>query len=135
MAELWEKSGDPFGKRSSEIIDLSLLQNRLEFLAEPERTWLELYWFRGCSPRELGEVCGASAARVRSRVRQLTGRILGPEYIRFVRGRLRFSSLQMAMAYDRYILGLGCRAIAKKREVTEWSVRCEVKRFQEWLKK
>ena len=76
---------------------------------------------------------GVSANTIRLRIKRLTQRVMGQSYICFVRQERRFSSGQMALAYDRYILGLGYRAMARKHGLGEWSVRRQIHKLQRWL--
>jgi len=129
-----EKLDSSVWRNSSEFLDLSLLLTRLELLAEPERTWLEMYWFKNCSARDLALMQGVSTNAMRIRIKLLTQRVLGRAYIRFVRGEKHFSQMQMAMAYDIYILGIGYRTIARKHGLSQWSVRKTLRQFRRWLK-
>ena len=132
MSELLAELSSEHDHRQQRAEQFELLVLRLELLEPPDRRELELYLQHGVSFRQLSALCGASERTMARRLKRLIGRLLGGEYITFVRNRQQFSPRQLDVAYDRYLLGLSYRAIAAKRCIGVGCVRGAVKRLERW---
>ena len=61
----------------------------------------------------------SSVARV---VNRLAGRLLSDDYITVVRYKDSFTPKELAIAYDRFVLGLSVRSIALRRKLNKYQV-------------
>ena len=127
MLENISAGWDRRGERAAEVEFIGM---RLGLLKKEDRLLPELYYVKGLTFREIGQLTGKEERRVARRIRQLKDRLLGEEYISIVRHKGEFSPVELEVAYDRFILGMGCRKIAKRRGMTERRVLGTIKRLE-----
>ena len=119
MMELLENISVECDRRGTRAAEVEFIEMRLGLLKKKDRLLPELHYNKGLTFREIGQLMGVEERTVARRIRQLKDRLLGDEYIAIVRHKREFSPLELEVAYDRYILGLGYRKVAKKRGITE----------------
>ena len=102
---------------------VELLQLRMGLLEEEGRLLLEMYINHHASYRQLAKLTGLSPRAVSRRVRLMIERLVSGQYMLILRHRGEFSRCEVQVAYDRYLLGLGYRAIGIKRRLGPSTVR------------
>ncbi len=128
--EMLENISVECDRRGSRAAEVEFIGMRLGLLKKEDRLLPELYYSKGLTFREIGQLMGVEERKVARRIRQLKDRLLGDEYIAIVRHKREFSPLELEVAYDRYILGLGYRKVAKKRGITEREAVRIIRRFK-----
>ena len=103
--------------------ELDRLLSRMALLNAEDRLLLEMHLEHGVTYEQMARICGVHPSTVARRVRQITRRLLADEYITIVRHRRQFRPDELAVAYDRYLLALGYRAIARRRQLGTKKVR------------
>ncbi|MCP4710119.1 MAG: hypothetical protein GY869_15960 [Planctomycetes bacterium] len=122
MMEMLENISVGWDRRGARAAEVAFIEMRLGLLKKVDRLLPELYYSKGLTFREIGQLIGVEERKVARRIRQLKERLLGDEYISIVRRKGEFSAVELEVAYDRYILGLGYRRVAKKRGMGEREV-------------
>ena len=130
--ELWENISVEWDRRGERAAEIDFIEMRLGLLKKVDRLLPELYYSKGLTFREIGQLMGVEERTVARRIRQLKDRLLGEEYISIVRCKGEFSKVELEVAYDRFILGLGYRRVAKKRGMTEREAVRIMRRLEEW---
>jgi DNA-binding MarR family transcriptional regulator len=92
---------------------------------------MELYLIKGCSVRQLAGLTGMSRQRVTRWLERLTGRLMDDKYLNIYQDRESRSKLQMAIAYEHYLLGLSVRSIAEKLKVSRVTVGKTIRELEE----
>ena len=106
---------------------------RLTLLEKNDRYLVELYVHKGLSFHELSQLSGLDERTVARQVKLLSKRLLSDNYLTIYRHKSNFTSTELAIAYDRFLLGLGCRRIAKRHKLPDRSTFKIVKKLQVWL--
>ncbi|MCK4628064.1 MAG: hypothetical protein KAT56_03615 [Sedimentisphaerales bacterium] len=112
---------------------IELLQWRMELLEPRDRVLLEAYYRGNLSLRKLGWLCGLSEYAVAQRIEKMSRRLLKKDYITILRYKKGIDSRQRKVAYDHFLLGLGYRTIAAKRNLSYHTTRKTVKSLKQWL--
>jgi len=119
--------------RPAAINGLEKLRMRLDLLEGKERTLLELYLDQHASYSRLAKLTGLSERHVALKLQRLLRRLQSEEYISILRHRSMFDPKTLEVAYDRYLLGMSIRSIAKKRNLSRYRVSKKIQWLQEWL--
>ena len=107
-----------------------LLRTRAEMLPGKEKALIQMYLANGSSFGEMARFAGVSESTIARRVRKLTRRLLGGEYMMCLRRRRCLSSLEQAVAKDYFLEGRSQKEIARKQEFTVYQVRKALRRLQ-----
>ena len=107
-----------------------LLRTRAEMLKGKDKALIQMYLANGSSFGEMARLAGVSESTIARRVRRLTRRLLGSEYIMCLRRRRCLSRLEQAVAKDYFLKGRSQKEIARKREFTVYQVRKALRRLQ-----
>lgn len=110
-----------------------LIQMRLPLLEKNDRYLVELYVHKGLSFHELSQLSGLDERTVARQVKRLSKRLLSDNYITIYRHQSNFTSTELTIAYDRFLLGLGYRLIAKRHKLPYRTAIKIVKKLQVWL--
>jgi len=103
--------------RSERAQEYELLLLRLELLEPEDKNLVELYLEHNVNFKQLGLLCGVHRVTICRRILRLCKRLLEDEYITILRNREQFEPVELAVAYDRFLLGMGARRIASKRQL------------------
>lgn len=134
LGSLVERISSDYDSRLSNSTWVDLLRVRLCMLEPRDRVLVEMYINQGVSFVQLSQLSGRPARLISREVHKLIGRLLDNKgYIQIRRKSLLFSRKELALAYDRYLLGLSYRRIAAKRSMTVKRVRRLVGTLDEWL--
>jgi len=114
-------------------VDYLLL--RLDLLEPQDRTLMVMRFRHGISCWRLARMAGLCTNHVLRRTDALAQRLMGREYVTVLRNKERFSTLDLEVAYDRYLLGYGYRRISSKRHIGQAEARRIVGNLDRWLVK
>ncbi len=120
-------------QRPAAIGGIEKLRLRLDLLEGMDRTLLELYLDHHASYYRLAELTGLSERYVARKLQGLLRRLQSEEYISILRHQSLFDSKTREIAYDRYLLGMSVRSIAKKRNLSRYRVTKTIRWLEEWL--
>ncbi|MHC4757321.1 MAG: sigma-70 RNA polymerase sigma factor region 4 domain-containing protein [Planctomycetota bacterium] len=109
---------------------IDLLKSRLELLGGKDRALLKMYLDNGNTFRQMARIAGVNEVTISRRIYKLIQRLLDGEYIICLRNRTHFTSMEMSVAKDYFLLGLSMRRIAAKERITYHSVRQTLKKIQ-----
>jgi len=90
-----------------------------------------MYLIKGCSVWQLAGLTGVSRQRMTRWLQGFTGRLMDDKYLNVYQDPESRSKLQMAIAYEHYLLGLSVRAIAEKLKVSRATVRKTIRELEE----
>ena len=127
-----EKMADGDDRRSRRRAEIDLLLMRLEHLVGMERIVMEMRFRQGLTFRQLELLTGQPRRTIAGRVKRLAQQLMAGDYISIVGQGDRFSEEELRVAYDHYLLGLGYRRIAAKREMATRRVRVILARLERW---
>jgi len=134
MGEYVEYLADGVGKSSLKKNQVDKLLIRMGLLEQEDRLLLDLYMNHQVKASKLAQLSGISRGTVYRRINRLIQRLLAEEFITIYRQKKRFRKEQMAVAYDRFLLGLGQRRISERRGMGRVRVRRIVEELEEFLK-
>lgn len=134
MTEVMEKLAGEDDRRQQRRGQIDRLLDRLEYLEGEERVLLEMRFRHGLTFGQLALLTGHSRKTITGLIRRLARRLVAREYITIVAHGDRFSGEELQVAYDHYLLGMGYRRIAAKRDIKAHQVRLIVRQLHEWIK-
>ena len=132
MAELAYLSKDDDCRRAKRA-ENDVIYTRLALLEPADRIMVEMHLLHGVSYKELGLLTGQKPPVVSRKINNCVRRLLGGQYIVVARNRDSFSQVEMAVAYDSFLLGMGYRRIAIKRGLREGKCRGILKRLKDQI--
>lgn len=95
-----------------------LICSRLDWLEGRDRILLEMVYDRGFSYRTVARITRMRPSSVSRRIRILANRLLSREYQICLLHRNDLSCLQMSIAREHFVLGMGRRAIARRHHIS-----------------
>ncbi|MBN2377901.1 MAG: hypothetical protein JXD22_16000 [Sedimentisphaerales bacterium] len=134
MGEKVEYLADGVGKSSLKRNQVDKLLLRMDLLEQEDRLLLDLYMNHQVKASKLAQLSGMSRGTVYRRINRMIERLLGEEFITIYRCKKQFGQEQMAVAYDRFLLGMGVRRISEKRGIGRRRVRRIVEEMEDFLK-
>jgi hypothetical protein len=109
---------------------LTLLTGILE---SNEKILMDLYFKHNVSVYQLSLLSGRSQKEVRNQIKRLVRELNQGHYPILYQNRDHFGSEKLKVAYDHYLLGLGYRLIAEKRQLPVRVVRRMVRSIDKWV--
>jgi predicted DNA-binding protein YlxM (UPF0122 family) len=106
----------------------------IKLLKAEDRVLLELYYQHNVSLGKLALLVGIEPQNISRRIKKILRNLLNNKYQYFLRQRRLFTSLQMEIAYDYFLLGQGPSTIATKRGLSRRAVYLQLSHLQQWLK-
>ena len=110
---------------------MDLLRSRLYLLSGKDKLLLTMYLEKDSSFRQLARLTGVSDTIIARRIYNLIGRLTDDRYVACLRNRSRFTDQQLALAKDRFLMGLSVRKIAQKYQTTDYFVHKTLKHIQQ----
>ena len=110
---------------------MDLLRSRLNLLGGKDKLLLTMYLEKGSSFRQLARLTGVSDTIIARRIYNLIGRLTDGRYVACLRNRSRFTNQELALAKDRFLMGLSVRKIAQKYHSTDYYVHKTLKHIQQ----
>ena len=129
-----EESSGELSKVSVFADEIDLLRSRTQILNGRDRALMKMYLEKGSSFSQISKLAGVNEATIARRICKLTRRLVNGEYISFVRNRRLFNQQEQAIARDHYVMGLGQKQIAKKRNTSVYRVRKVQAKIQRLIK-
>ena len=120
-------------RRKVRLAERELLTMRLQLLERNDRAMLDLFLNHDVSLAGLSRLNHLDPRVIARHIDRLIERLLDENYITIIRNRKLFTAADLAVAYDRYLLGLGYRRIAAKRSLGQFTVRQTLKKLDKWL--
>ncbi len=111
--------------------EIDLLRSRIKLLSGQDRLLLTMYLDKGTSFRQMAQLTGISDTIIARRIYNLIRRLADGQYITCLRNRSRLTDAELAIARDRFLMGLSRRKIAPKYKLTEYRVRKTLEHIQE----
>ncbi len=110
-----------------------LLRSRLILLDGKDKVLMSMYLENGNSFRQIARLTGISEARIARRIHGLTKRLIDGQFIVCLRNRDKFTTEQMTIAKDYFLIGLSISKIATTRRRSCYHVRQTIKNIQNIL--
>ncbi|MBN1765496.1 MAG: hypothetical protein JW860_09590 [Sedimentisphaerales bacterium] len=107
---------------------------RLDLLEPDDRVMVELFLRYEVPITKLSKMLGDDKVKIHRRIRRIIQRLQAPEYIRILRKKDFFARVQLDVAYDHFLLGMGYRPISIKRGISYTQARYIVSNLRQWLK-
>ena len=134
LVESKDKSSGAFSKAFLFADEIDLLRSRAHILNGKDRALMKMYFEKGSSFRQIAKLAGVNEVTISRRIHKLTRRLVNGEYISFVRNRRGFNLQEQAIARDHYVMGLGQKQIAEKRNTSVYRVRKVQEKIQRLIK-
>ncbi|HDZ69381.1 MAG TPA: transposase family protein [Phycisphaerales bacterium] len=109
---------------------IDLLRSRVSLLAGKDKLLMTMYLKNGNTFYQMAKLVGVNEATIARRIHKVTKRLIDGEYITCLRNRDKFTSTEMSIAKDYFLMGLSIRKIAEKRHWTYYRVRETMKKIQ-----
>ena len=124
----FEKAGEMGSKSRSHLTVISgmeaeILRVRISLLSGLDKVLMTMHVEHGASFRQMAALAGVSEATIGRRIRRMSQRLLDGQYIVVERHRERYTSVEMEVAQDFFLLGMSLREIARNRRVSYYLVR------------
>lgn len=100
-----------------------LLRHRIKLLSGEDKLLMIMYLERGNSFRQMAKLAGVHETIIARRIHKITKRLLYGEYITCLRNGKKFSTIELSIAREYFLIGLSMREIARKRQITYYRVR------------
>lgn len=110
---------------------IDLLRSRLNLLKGKDRLLLTLYLENGASFRQMAQLTGVKDTIIARRIHNLVRRLADGRYIACLRNRSRLTEGELAIARERFLVGLSTKTIAQKYRLTEYRVGKTIKHILE----
>ena len=111
-----------------------LLASRAELLTGKDKLLMTMYLKNGNSFRQMARLAGVNEAHIARRIHKITKRLIDGEYITCLRNRDQFSTTEMNVAKDYFLLGLSIKKVAAKQHFSYYRVRQTLKKIQQVIK-
>ena len=112
---------------------IELLRGRVNLLEGADRLLMTMYLENGNSVRQMARLAGVSETTMARRIRKMAKRLIDGQYINCLRCRNEFTTTELAVAKDYFLVGLSMRRIAANRRSTYHCVRKTLKNIQDHL--
>ncbi len=109
---------------------IDLLHSRVSLLTGKDKLLMTMYLKNGNTFYQMAKLVGVNEATIARRIHKVTKRLIDGEYITCLRNRDKFTSTEMSIAKDYFLMGLSIRKIAEKRHWTYYRVRETMKKIQ-----
>jgi hypothetical protein len=109
---------------------IDILRNRAEQLTGKDRLIMTMYLDNANTFRQLARLAGVNEVTLARRIHRITKRLMDGAYITCLHNRNQFTGLEMKIARDYFLAGLGQRKIAKKRKCTRYQVLKTLRKIQ-----
>ena len=135
MTDIFARIAMQHDQRPHRAGQVDYLLSRLNLLEPQDRVLLELHFAHQVNYNQLAHARGTSPKTIARQVRSLTRRLMADDYVALAARMDDFTTEELAVAYDHYLLGLGYRSIARKRQLAQKQARRVIRRLDEWLQK
>ncbi len=108
---------------------IDLLQQRADLLVGKDKLIMKMYLQNGNSFRQIARLAGVSEGTISRKIKKLSDKLLNSEYITCLRHRELFSSYELQVAKEHFLLGLPITRIARKRKTSYYKMRELIKKI------
>ena len=102
---------------------IDLLRARSGLLEGRDKVLMEMYLANGSSFRQMARVAEVNETTIARKIHGLVKRLVDGQYITCLRNKGRLDALELRVAKDYFLGGLGQRKIAKKQAISTYRVR------------
>src|SRR3972149_5214593 len=107
---------------------IELPQRRINLLKGEEKLLMTMYLDNGNSIRQLARLAGVNDANIARRINSIIKRLIDGKYIICLKNCDRFTTTEMGIAKEYFLLGFSMRKIAAKRCWTYYRARKTIKK-------
>jgi predicted DNA-binding protein YlxM (UPF0122 family) len=108
-----------------------LLRHRIKLLSGEDKLLMIMYLEKGNSFRQMAKLAGVHETIIARRIHKITKRLIYGEYITCLRNSKKFSTIELAIAKEYFLIGLSMREIARERQITYYQVRKILKKIRQ----
>lgn len=112
---------------------IELLRRRVNLLVGKDRLMMTMYLENNNTFRQIGLLIGVDPANIGRRIRKVTEKLIVGEYIECLKKRDRFSSAELSIAKDYFLLGFSIRKIASNRKVSYYQIQQAIVRIKQMI--
>ena len=112
---------------------IEVLRSRIGLLTGQDRLLMTMYLENGNSFRQMAKLAGINEVNIARRIRKVTKRLINGEYITCLRNRDKFTSREMGIAKDYFLMGASIKKISVKRRLSYYCIRETIKRIQQLI--
>ena len=109
---------------------IDLLRSRVELLRGKDKVLMKMYLQQSNTFRQMALLAGVNEATIARKIYKLTKRLIDSVYIMCLWNRSKFTELELDIARDYFIVGVGMKKIAVKRDCSYYYVRETLKKIQ-----
>jgi len=110
---------------------IDMLQKRVNLLSGEDKTLMIMYLRNGNSCTQLSKLAGVSETTISRRINKIINRLTNGQYIKCLRNRHMFSSIELQIAKDYFLKGMSMRKISIKRNISYYHVCRYVKKLRQ----
>jgi alkylated DNA nucleotide flippase Atl1 len=109
---------------------IELLRSRVNLLTGKDKLLMTMYLDNSNSFRQMSRLAGMSDTTIARRVNGIIKRLADEKYVSCLRNRDKFSSSEMSIAKEHFLLGLSARKIAARRRWSYYRARRTIKKIR-----
>jgi predicted DNA-binding protein YlxM (UPF0122 family) len=113
---------------------MELLSSRVDLLTGKDKLLMTMYIRNGNSFRQMARLAGVNEAHIARRIRKIMKRLLDDKYITCLRNRDQFTTTEMTISKDYFLLGLSIKKITAKRHFSYYRVRQTLQKIKAVIK-
>jgi predicted DNA-binding protein YlxM (UPF0122 family) len=126
-----DKSTDEREKPLEEFDDrLDIIRSRAGLLTGKDKTLMQVYLDNSGTFRQMSRIAGVNEASIARKIHKLIRRLLDGQYITCLRNRKYLTDEQVEIARDYFVDGLPMSEIARRHEISRYTVRKAMKKIQ-----
>ena len=110
------------------------LSSRVDLLTGKDKLLMTMYIRNGNSFRQMARLAGVNEAHIARRIRKIMKRLLDGKYITCLRNRDQFTTTEMTISKDYFLLGLSIKKITAKRHFSYYRVRQTLQKIKAVIK-
>jgi DNA-binding CsgD family transcriptional regulator len=108
-----------------------MLRSRAGLLTGTDKTLMQIYLDNSGTFRQMSRIAGVNEVNISRKIHKLIRRLLDGQYITCLRNRKNLTALQVEIARDYFVDGLPMSEIARRHEISYYTVRKAMKRIQQ----
>ena len=102
---------------------IDILRSRVKLLTGEDRVLMEMYLDNGNTFRQMAQLAGTNEVSMGRRIRRIIKRLVDGVYISCLRNRELFTTLELEIARDFFLMGLSQISITEARGCSMYRVR------------
>ena len=101
---------------------IDILRSRVRLLTGEDRVLMEMYLDNGNTFRQMARLAGVNEVSIARRIRRMIKRLVDGIYLRCLRNRELFTTLELEIARDFFLMGLSQISITEARGCSTYRV-------------